>query len=44
MIYQLYMKIVIIMPAYNEAENIGSMIEELFNKELPQIKKRTCTY
>ena len=27
------------MPAYNEAENIGSMIEELFNKEFPQIKK-----
>lgn len=27
------------MPAYNEAENIGPMIEELFGKEFPQIKK-----
>ena len=26
------------MPAYNEAENIGSMIEELFSKEFPKIK------
>ncbi len=26
------------MPAYNEAENIGPMIEELFDKEFPQIK------
>ncbi|KKU29350.1 MAG: Glycosyl transferase family 2 [Candidatus Amesbacteria bacterium GW2011_GWA2_47_11b] len=26
------------MPAYNEAENIGLMIEELFGKEFPQIK------
>lgn len=26
------------MPAYNEAENIGPMIEELFGKEFPQIK------
>lgn len=33
------MKIVIIMPAYNEAENIGPMITELFDKEFPQIKK-----
>lgn len=33
------MNIVIIMPAYNEAENIGPMIEELFDKEFPQIKK-----
>src|SRR3989339_384240 len=32
------MKVVIIMPAYNEAENIGLMIEELFGKEFPQIK------
>jgi len=31
-------KIVIIMPAYNEAENVGLMIEELFGKEFPQIK------
>ncbi len=27
------------MPAYNEAENIGPMIIELFDKEFPQIKK-----
>ncbi len=33
------MKVVIIMPAYNEAENIGPMITELFDKEFPQIKK-----
>ena len=26
------------MPAYNEAENVGLMIEELFGKEFPQIK------
>ena len=26
------------MPSYNEAENIGRMIEELFEKEFPQIK------
>ena len=32
------MKVVVIMPAYNEAENIGPMIEELFGKEFPQIK------
>lgn len=31
-------KIVIVMPSYNEAENIGRMIEELFEKEFPQIK------
>ncbi|MFZ5933155.1 MAG: glycosyltransferase [Patescibacteria group bacterium] len=31
-------KIVIVMPAYNEAENIGRMITELFEKEFPQIK------
>lgn len=31
-------KVVIVMPSYNEAENIGRMIEELFEKEFPQIK------
>ncbi len=31
-------KVVIIMPTYNEAENIGRMIEELFEKEFPLIK------
>jgi dolichol-phosphate mannosyltransferase len=31
-------KIVIIMPTYNEAENIGRMIEELVGKEFPKIK------
>ena len=31
-------KIVIVMPAYNEAENIGKMIEALFNEEFPKIK------
>lgn len=30
-------KVVIVMPAYNEAENISLMIEELFTKEFPQI-------
>lgn len=30
-------KIVIVMPAYNEAENIGQMIPELFDKEFPKI-------
>lgn len=30
-------KIVIVMPAYNEAENIGKMIDELFEKEFPKI-------
>lgn len=30
-------KIVIVMPAYNEAENIGEMINELFVKEFPKI-------
>lgn len=30
-------KVVIVMPAYNEADNIGPMIEELFNKIFPQI-------
>ena len=32
-------KVVIIMPTYNEAKNIGRMIDELFNKEFPKIKK-----
>jgi len=31
-------KIVIIMPTYNESENIGPMIRELFEKEFPRIK------
>lgn len=31
-------KVVIIMPTYNEAENIGRMIEELVDKEFPKIK------
>src|SRR3989304_8418905 len=31
-------KIVIGMPSYNEAENMPRMIEELFEKEFPQIK------
>lgn len=31
-------KIVIVMPSYNEAENMPRMIEELFGKEFPQIK------
>src|SRR4030065_1943159 len=31
-------KVVIIMPTYNEAENIGKMIPELFEKEFPKIK------
>ena len=31
-------KIVIVMPSYNEAENMPRMIEELFEKEFPQIK------
>lgn len=30
-------KIVIVMPAYNEAENIRPMIETLFNEEFPKI-------
>lgn len=30
-------KVVIVMPAYNEAENIGPMIEELFEKVFPKI-------
>ncbi len=30
-------KVVIVMPAYNEAENMGPMIEELFEKVFPQI-------
>ena len=30
-------KVVIVMPAYNEAENIGLMIQELFEKEFPKI-------
>lgn len=30
-------KVVIIMPTYNEAENIGKMIPELFEKEFPKI-------
>jgi dolichol-phosphate mannosyltransferase len=32
-------KIVIVMPSYNEAENMPRMIEELFEKEFPQIKE-----
>ena len=31
-------KIVVIMPTYNEAENIGRMIDELVGKEFPKIK------
>jgi len=31
-------KIVIVMPSYNEAENMPRMIEELFEKEFPQIE------
>jgi dolichol-phosphate mannosyltransferase len=31
-------KVVIIMPAWNEAENIGRMIDELVDKEFPKIK------
>ena len=31
-------KIVIVMPTFNEAKNIGFMIEELFEKEFPKIK------
>jgi dolichol-phosphate mannosyltransferase len=31
-------KIVIVMPTYNEAENIGKMIPELVDKEFPKIK------
>lgn len=31
-------KVVIVMPAYNEAENIKLMVSELFDKEFPQIK------
>jgi len=30
-------KVVIVMPAFNEAENIGPMIEELVGKEFPKI-------
>lgn len=30
-------RIVIVMPSYNEAENVGRMIPELFEKEFPQI-------
>ena len=32
-------KVVIVMPAYNEAENISLMIEELFEKEFPKIEE-----
>jgi dolichol-phosphate mannosyltransferase len=32
-------KVVVIMPTYKEAENIGDMIEALFEKEFPKIKK-----
>ncbi|MDP3994312.1 MAG: glycosyltransferase [bacterium] len=32
-------KIVIVMPAYNEAENMGLMIPELFDKEFPEISR-----
>jgi dolichol-phosphate mannosyltransferase len=31
-------KVVIVMPAYNEAQNIALMVHELFSKEFPQIK------
>lgn len=31
-------KVVIVMPAYNEAENIGPMIHELFDEIFPRIK------
>lgn len=31
-------KIVVVMPTFNEAENIPGMIEELFGKEFPQIE------
>src|SRR3972149_324885 len=30
-------KVVIVMPAFNEAENIGPMVEELCGKEFPKI-------
>ena len=32
-------KVVIVMPTFKEAENIGPMIEELVGKEFPKIKK-----
>jgi len=32
-------KVVIVMPSYNEAENIGRMIDELVDKEFPKIGK-----
>jgi dolichol-phosphate mannosyltransferase len=32
-------KVVVIMPVYNEAENIGPMIEELVAREFPKIKE-----
>lgn len=32
-------KVVIIMPTYKEADNIGDMVEALFEKEFPKIKK-----
>ena len=32
-------KVVIIMPSYNEAKNIGRMIKELFTVEFPKIQK-----
>ncbi len=32
-------KVVIIMPSYNEAKNMGRMIKELFTNEFPKIKK-----
>jgi dolichol-phosphate mannosyltransferase len=31
-------KVVIVMPAYNEAQNIALMVHELFSKEFPKIK------
>ncbi len=31
-------KVVIVMPAYNESDNIGKMIETLFGEEFPKIK------
>jgi len=32
-------KVVIVMPAYNEAENITKMVDELFETEFPKIKE-----
>lgn len=33
------LKVVVVMPTYKEAENIGPMIEELVGKEFPKIEK-----